>query len=875
MSRKPAPRATEASEGSPDLGGLAGSLGIFLQARLDSTRLPRKVLLPLADRTVIEHAMIALRRVRADLYLLLTDESSLAELEPHARACGFLAFAGPKEDVLARFALAAARYPVERIVRATADNPLVSSELLELLLPLHAAAQADYSAFEGAPIGTGVEIVERSALLAAAERARDRYEREHVCPYLYRRAGEYRINRPAAPGPFRLPDAAVTLDTEADYRFLVGLFEGLYRGVPIDTRRLVAWLSERKDPAGPREGGEPPRAEGELAGSADAPVETRRTGASAPRQRRVLLVPSIRPGDGIGHLKRCIELARSLSGASILMPEQREWQERAQEVFSSAAMPLPDEKLCFAIEAGGPWDCIVLDRRATTREEYAAFEARAPVVGIDEGGSAREWIPYLIDTLPLPSEVSKANIFSPAFLSLPRRKRLPGDATGKILIAFGGEDPEGLSAKVAATLVGEELFTPSEITVARGPLSRPFSLPSGVALLPASPDLKEELHRFDIVFTSFGLTAYEAVNAGVAAILVNPTPYHRRLARIAGFPEAGLSELDLRSLKRLLADRRTLHEQCARIAGEAQRSIAAHLEGLDFSGFAGCPVCASCTNPAIERMEDRTFFRCATCNMVYEADFARDRTSYGASYFGEEYRRQYGKTYLEDFENIRTMGALRLEKIRGVHGPFEGERLIDVGCAYGPFLAAARDAGLAPHGVDISPEAARYVRESLKLPCASVSFEELDVAESFGFARADVLTMWYVIEHFPRLGEVLAKVNRLLRVGGVFAFSTPNLSGVSGYSDLARFLAASPRDHFTLWDPKIARSVLRRFGFRVAAVNITGHHPERFPLPGAASGWRYRFLEQYSRAAGLGDTFEIYAVKEREAGGAASAKEPS
>ncbi len=152
-------------------------------------------------------------------------------------------------------------------------------------------------------------------------------------------------------------------------------------------------------------------------------------------------------------------------------------------------------------------------------------------------------------------------------------------------------------------------------------------------------------------------------------------------------------------------------------------------------------------------------------------------------------------------------------------------------------------------------------------------FEELDIERAFGFGQVDLLTMWYVIEHFPRLGEVLAKVSRIVKMGGVFAFSTPNLSGVSGYTDLERFLTASPRDHYTIWEPKIARSVLRRFGFRVAAVNITGHHPERFPLSGAERGWRYRLLEHYSRVAGLGDTFEIYAVKERESGAAAAAEE--
>jgi len=230
-------------------------LGIFLQARMDSSRLPRKALLPLAGRTVIEHVMTSLRRVSAEVHLLVTDEASYPELEPYAKGCGFLAFAGPKEDVLARFALAVGRHPVDRIVRATGDNPLVSIALIELLLPLHGEAHADYSAFAGPPIGTGVEIIETRALFEAAKRSVDPYEREHVCPYLYRRGEVYRIHRPTAPEYFCLSDASVTLDTEADYRFLDRLYEELYRGDPIDTRRLVEWLSANTERASSRDEG--------------------------------------------------------------------------------------------------------------------------------------------------------------------------------------------------------------------------------------------------------------------------------------------------------------------------------------------------------------------------------------------------------------------------------------------------------------------------------------------------------------------------------------------------------------------------------------------------------------------------------------------
>jgi SAM-dependent methyltransferase len=130
---------------------------------------------------------------------------------------------------------------------------------------------------------------------------------------------------------------------------------------------------------------------------------------------------------------------------------------------------------------------------------------------------------------------------------------------------------------------------------------------------------------------------------------------------------------------------------------------------------------------------------------------------------------------------------------------------------------------------------------------------------------AAVVTMWYVIEHLPDLTDALSVVSDLLEPGGVFAFSTPNATGVSARRSLRDFLRNSPPDHFTVWSPRTARRVLARYGFEVTGVRVTGHHPERFP--GATrlrdGGPGRRVLLALSRVLGLGDTFEVYAVKRK------------
>lgn len=219
-------------------------IGIFLQARLDSSRLPEKALLNLGGITILEHAMRALTSVEADHYVLLTDDRSAHRLRPLSRLCNFDLFVGDPDDVLDRFLRAAQRYGVDTIVRATGDNPFVSPEATELALALRRSKDADFAALVGLPLGTGVEVVRRRALEIAWKKASKRYDREHVTPFLYTRPERFSIVRSPAPAALRFPEARVTLDTWEDYRHLQGLVEDLHYSFPVEIRDIVAWYQD-------------------------------------------------------------------------------------------------------------------------------------------------------------------------------------------------------------------------------------------------------------------------------------------------------------------------------------------------------------------------------------------------------------------------------------------------------------------------------------------------------------------------------------------------------------------------------------------------------------------------------------------------------
>jgi spore coat polysaccharide biosynthesis protein SpsF len=185
--------------------------------------------------------MAALASLPVQHRVLLTDHASGETLRPIAEPQGFEVFVGDAENVLLRYCSAVEHYGADVVVRATGDNPLVSSAAAREALQLQAVTGADYAGITETPYGTGVEVIRGQALLDLHRRGTDRYEREHVTPGLYRRPERYHIVTRPVVEQLRLPDMRVTLDTPADYEYIAEIFRELYHDRPIELPELVAY----------------------------------------------------------------------------------------------------------------------------------------------------------------------------------------------------------------------------------------------------------------------------------------------------------------------------------------------------------------------------------------------------------------------------------------------------------------------------------------------------------------------------------------------------------------------------------------------------------------------------------------------------------
>jgi 2-polyprenyl-3-methyl-5-hydroxy-6-metoxy-1,4-benzoquinol methylase len=143
-------------------------------------------------------------------------------------------------------------------------------------------------------------------------------------------------------------------------------------------------------------------------------------------------------------------------------------------------------------------------------------------------------------------------------------------------------------------------------------------------------------------------------------------------------------------------------------------------------------------------------------------------------------------------------------------------RLLDVGCATGYFLNAAR-IDFEALGLEPSEWAARHARERLRLEVVTGGLAEAPwPAEHF-----DVVTLNDVIEHLTDPRDALVRIHRLLRTGGLLYLVTPNVESLSARLLRGRWWGLRPA-HIFYFSPSTLGALLRDTGFEIELVKSYG-----------------------------------------------------
>lgn len=227
------------------------NLGIITQARISSSRLPKKVLLKINGESLLSYHVSHLRESKLPIIVAISDEPGSEDLINECESLKVPYILGPTDDVLSRFVIAAKSLKLTHIIRVTSDCPLIDGEILAQAADIYKKIieKEPRTYYSNAlkrtfPRGMDFEIFSMEMLLEADAKGLDKSEREHVTPYIYKNAKEFNLVDHISTNDssnFRL-----TVDTAEDFELIKEVIEK-HGGADKSSAELVSLLRENPD----------------------------------------------------------------------------------------------------------------------------------------------------------------------------------------------------------------------------------------------------------------------------------------------------------------------------------------------------------------------------------------------------------------------------------------------------------------------------------------------------------------------------------------------------------------------------------------------------------------------------------------------------
>ena len=242
---------------------------------------------------------------------------------------------------------------------------------------------------------------------------------------------------------------------------------------------------------------------------------------------------------------------------------------------------------------------------------------------------------------------------------------------------------------------------------------------------------------------------------------------------------------------------------------------------------AACPFCMT---PLASLTDTTEFAQCPQDKAIIHLN--HQVAHYEENYFNSEYKIQYGKSYLDDRENLHRKNRERIDRALKYFSALTHPRLCEVGASAGFFLEVMRDHGFECEGWEISSLMTEHAKQSgLRMKnqdfFAGVAAHRLNHESPF-----DILAFFYVLEHFADQKYAWECIRDLLRPGGALLLALPSTYGPTFYFNRPHWIQTHPKDHAIDYSPRALTIIGNKFGFKPLAFFSEGIHPSRFPLGG-------------------------------------------
>ena len=226
---------------------------LIVQARMNSTRLPGKILMEVEGKPFLWHVLERLKYAKnVDLVVLaIPDTRENDILETFAKENKTEYFRGSENNLLERYYFSAKKFNANVVVRIPSDNALIDPQIVDIVIERHLSSDADYTSNvleKTFPVGLHTEVFNFSAIERSYNEANDEYEKEHATPYIYRHPEIFKLQSVTAEEKLKRPDIRLTTDTENDLKLIREIYKNLYTpGNIFYTKEVINLLNKNPD----------------------------------------------------------------------------------------------------------------------------------------------------------------------------------------------------------------------------------------------------------------------------------------------------------------------------------------------------------------------------------------------------------------------------------------------------------------------------------------------------------------------------------------------------------------------------------------------------------------------------------------------------
>lgn len=223
---------------------------IMIQARVDSKRLPNKVIASIAGKPMIWHIINRLKSVKsADQIILLTTKKHTDDVLVNiAKKHKILFFRGPENDVLKRYFLCAEKFSVDTIVRITGDCPLIDPYLIDEMIEFYYSHKYDYvsnTLNPTYPDGLDVEIFSFKTLKKTEKLATKKSDREHVTSFITRNKTQFKTH--SFENDQNLSELRWTVDEQDDLKLIRTIYSKFRQNKIFSKNDVLVLLSKHSE----------------------------------------------------------------------------------------------------------------------------------------------------------------------------------------------------------------------------------------------------------------------------------------------------------------------------------------------------------------------------------------------------------------------------------------------------------------------------------------------------------------------------------------------------------------------------------------------------------------------------------------------------